>query len=1187
MNLNYKYMKFLYRFCFTLIVATLFLFKSANAQDGNIYLHNYSTKIDNHHILAIYQGHDGLVYFVNHKGVVNYDGVRWKNLKIHNTPESESVAPGKPGYIYVGCHQNFGYIKHDNQGNETYVSLSGKTHIPGDITKIEFTKKYAYFFSSKGLYRVVLATNKFDMMWPANPAFPFEGILNQNDNIFINVRGIGLHKVTNKRMELVNGTKGLSYNRIVSSFKFDDRRVAFSTDSNFIYLFDGYLLTKFKLECQQYLDLNLLSCGAMLSKDAMALGTLSGGCVIVDTKTGKTKHTINYQTGLPDDEITALGSDRQGGIWIAHASGITRADYTLPIKKYSSYPGLEGHITSAIHFNDTLYVATSEGLFYLSKVEKIDDIEEYIKDTVYSYSHHRSEPLIVDEPKPVYRRETPEAVKTIIITKTEEAPKSKIGQTINSWLGIKNKNKKAKIDTAVHINKSTQQIAPPVKTNVVKKVVPKKWVKPVKTIAKIVTKKTKSANRIRKEIYALQSIPYIYKRVGGLIGKCRQMIEFNHSLIVATNLGLFEVKGEVASPIIKNVYINFIHRSEKNPNVVFVGTPLGLHKATFNGLAWTTEKIFTHLHPNINTIAEDNNHLWLGAFNQIIRIDYKDDSLSNPQVFTFNNGYSESINVREIDGKVIFIFNSGILEFNEKTKKFVTDKKLAKYHTHNTKFIFNQPGHAWSNSNFKWKSISYTQKDDIQKSAFIDLFDKVQDIYKDNKGNIWVIHDNTLHCIENNAKLSKKHNDFFVEIRYAKDKSDKNLDLDTIQLDYANNYLSVEVAAPYYLNEAGTEYQYQLEGLHHKEWSKWSRDPQFEFPYLPIGNYKLHIRAKNVFGQISNEKIVYIKINPPFWKSYWFIALVVIGVGVILYLIVFLRLKSLEKANLILEEKVKTRTATVMEQKAELEQQKNVIEELYRDVTDSINYAQKIQYAILPEESHIRKSLTNAFVFFRPKNIVSGDFYWFTERADRYIIAAVDCTGHGVPGAFMSMIGNTLLNQIVNEKNIVEPAEVLNELHIGIRKMLKQDNIDNVQRDGMDIVLLSVHKFRKEVQYAGANNSLYYVQNGELKEIKANKFSIGGLQKEENRKFTNHILHINTKTTFYLTSDGYADQFDEAFENKFSTKRFKALLTQISNLPAIEQKSKLEKEIDEWKGTEEQLDDLMVLGFTIESEFEN
>jgi len=1160
------------KFSNLLLIFILFVGKLL-AQDGNIYLHNYANKLDNHHILSIYQGHDGLMYFVNHRGIVSYDGVHWKNLKVHNTPESESVAPGSQGKVYVGCHQNFGFVKVDDLGQESYVSISNKTKVEGDITSIVFTQNKGYFYGNHALYQVNLANDKLERVWKSNPQYPFEGVFVLNNTVYINIRFLGLHKINkNNKLEKVSSVSTLANNRILASFPYDNKNILLATDSNKVYLFDGLFLKPFVIESQAYLESNLLSCGASLGKDAFALGTLSGGCILIDKKTGKTRYTINYQTGLPDDEITSLGVDFQGGIWIAHASGITRADFNLPIKKYSTYPGLEGNIISAVNLRSRLYVATSEGLFYLAKVEKLEDIEEYIRDTVYNYN--KSEPMVVPEPIFKPKENHTQIVKTVTIVEKQE--EGKVTAKIKDFFGIKRnkdkKNIKEHIDT-VKVNKPVAAVS--------KKPVWKPAIaKPARSIASVKVH-VKSTNRRRKEIYVLQSIPYVYKRVGGIVGKCRQIIEFNNTLLIATNSGLYELNGDVAKPIQKGIYVTFIHKSEKNPNKFFIGTQKGLYIVENINGEWLSSHIFPNLHANINTIAEDNDYLWIGAFNQILKIDYKNDVLGKAKYYNFNNGYSESIQVREIDGKVVFFFNSGILKYEPKKEKFVLDNELKKFHNHNAKFIFTQPGFAWSNSDYKWKPISYSKKEETTQAPYLDLFDKVQDIYKDYKNDLWVVHDNTLHCVKDNKINTHKYDKFTVDFRSVKDNSDKYLTLDTITLDYQNNYLSVEVSAPYYLNETATTYQYRLEGLQKGEWSKWSRDPMLDFPYLPIGSYVLHVRAKNVFGEISREKLLHVTIKPPFWRTPWFIITALICTAFIIYLVIFFRLRSLEKANKVLEQKVKERTAEVVKQKEEIIAQKEVIEDLYRDVTDSIDYAQKIQYAILPDAQFIKQKLQNAFIVFRPKNIVSGDFYWFTERADRFLIAAVDCTGHGVPGAFMSMIGNTLLNQIVNERNIVEPAEVLNQLHIGIRKLLKQDQIGNMQKDGMDLVLISVHKFRNEVQYAGANNSLYYVENEEIKEIKANKFSIGGFQKEEERKFTNHVLQVTSKTHFYLTSDGLSDQFDQAFENKFTAKRMRNLFLEIAENEADAKASTIIARLDAWRGTEEQMDDLMVLGFTL------
>ncbi|MBI3501369.1 MAG: tetratricopeptide repeat protein [Bacteroidetes bacterium] len=266
--------------------------------------------------------------------------------------------------------------------------------------------------------------------------------------------------------------------------------------------------------------------------------------------------------------------------------------------------------------------------------------------------------------------------------------------------------------------------------------------------------------------------------------------------------------------------------------------------------------------------------------------------------------------------------------------------------------------------------------------------------------------------------------------------------------------------------------------------------------------------------------------------------------------------------------------------KSEIEFQKTIIEQKNKDITDSINYAQKIQDAFLPAKEIKYRLFPNAFVYFTPRDILSGDFYWFAEKKGVRFIAAVDCTGHGVPGALMSMIGNRLLNEIVLEKTIRKPSEILFHLHQGVRAALKQHEQQSESRDGMDIALLSFQG--ENVEFAGAMRPLYLVREaGILEEIKGNKFSIGGLMTQEEYEFTNHSFSAKQGDAFYIFSDGYADQLGGAKGKKLMTKNFKELLLANSNLTMPEQEKILHETFMKWKGNKEQIDDVLVIGVKI------
>jgi sigma-B regulation protein RsbU (phosphoserine phosphatase) len=269
----------------------------------------------------------------------------------------------------------------------------------------------------------------------------------------------------------------------------------------------------------------------------------------------------------------------------------------------------------------------------------------------------------------------------------------------------------------------------------------------------------------------------------------------------------------------------------------------------------------------------------------------------------------------------------------------------------------------------------------------------------------------------------------------------------------------------------------------------------------------------------------------------------------------------------------------------ELEQKNDIIEEKNKDITDSINYAKKIQEAILPPMELKEKLFPNSFILFQPRDIVSGDFYWFTEKNGKKLIAACDCTGHGVPGAFMSMIGNAFLNQIVNEKGCTKPAEILNQLRELIIAALKQTGSSGENQDGMDISLLAIDEKNELVEYAGANNPLWIVRDEKaedekivatLTEIKADKQPIG-IYSGNAGPFTNHEIKLVAGDSFYLFTDGYADQMGGTTGKKYKYKTFKDLVLFAHGKPENEQEIIFRKTINEWKGKFDQTDDILVM----------
>lgn len=291
--------------------------------------------------------------------------------------------------------------------------------------------------------------------------------------------------------------------------------------------------------------------------------------------------------------------------------------------------------------------------------------------------------------------------------------------------------------------------------------------------------------------------------------------------------------------------------------------------------------------------------------------------------------------------------------------------------------------------------------------------------------------------------------------------------------------------------------------------------------------------------------------------------LIIVGIALIISVVlvfsVLKQYKEKKKANHIISE------------------QKEVLEEKQKEIIDSITYAKHLQEAILPTEELIKEYLPQSFILYKPKDIVAGDFYWLEHKANLVFIAAADCTGHGVPGAMVSVVCSNALNRVVKEFNITDPGGILDKTRDLVLETFARSN-KNV-KDGMDISLCCINKTTKQIMWSGANNPLWYIENEELKEITADKQPIG---KTENPKsFTTHSLSLKSGNYVYLFTDGYADQFGGPKGKKLKYKPFKELLIKNSNLSMNEQKLMLENAFNEWKGNLEQVDDICVIGIRI------
>jgi ligand-binding sensor domain-containing protein len=429
-----------------------------------------------------------------------------------------------------------------------------------------------------------------------------------------------------------------------------------------------------------------------------------------------------------------------------------------------------------------------------------------------------------------------------------------------------------------------------------------------------------------------------------------------------------------------------------------------------------------------------------------------------------------------------------------------------------------------------------------------------------------------------NVSINGKNYDFDYEmdiegISYSGTHEKANVPVNLV-LSANNNHITFDYRAIEWEAPHKIRYTYRIKEIG-EEWSKPSTKTQADYRGLSFGDYTFQLAAIGE-SQIWSEPIEFkFKILPPWYHTIWARIMYALISLSLLYAFMKWRTRKLEHRQKELEYEVELATTEIREQKRNVELQKDIIEEAHKEITDSIEYAKRIQSAILPHKKVVKQYLENSFILYKPKNIVAGDFYWMEHADDKVIFAAADCTGHGVPGAMVSVICHNALNRSVREYGLTDPGKILDKTReIVIEEF---DKSEEDVKDGMDIALCTLQG--KSMEFAGAHNPLWIIRNGELIEIKGDKQPIG---KFINAKpFTTHQVELQKEDIVFVFSDGYADQFGGDKGKKMKASNFKKLLLSIQDKAFSDQERLIDEAFEEWKGDMEQLDDVCVIGVKI------
>ncbi len=479
----------------------------------------------------------------------------------------------------------------------------------------------------------------------------------------------------------------------------------------------------------------------------------------------------------------------------------------------------------------------------------------------------------------------------------------------------------------------------------------------------------------------------------------------------------------------------------------------------------------------------------------------------------------------------------------------------------------------------KYNPIRQSIKTFSNKDLFGDNQFNINATLLDQEGNVWMGTAKGaikyLYSIYNSNKIEAKPSitDFKV-FNESKDVSIAHF------LPYNNYSVKFEFEALSFKKSEEVLFKYRLVGRDN-DWSIATGNTFVNYSNLEDGVYTFMLMASNNDGLWNAEPItVKFTVRPPIWKSWWFWTLLLLLLIVLVSSYISLRAKQLKRQRDELQRMVDDKTKELSQEKSLVESQNKIIRAKNKDIQDSINYAQKIQDAILPDINELKKNLNDVFILYKPREVVSGDFYWYTQVDNSMIMVAADCTGHGVPGALMSMIGNALLREIILLNQIYSPHKILYALDEGIISTLNQGGAEKERKDGMAISICKIFTHKQEISFASSQQSLIHVSKKGAQEIKGEFFSIGDYEVKD-KKFENHTFSYEKEDMIYLFSDGYLDQFGGSENRKFMKKRFVDLLLEISHLEGEFQKAALEKNLASWKGEKNQTDDVMVIGIRL------
>jgi hypothetical protein len=813
-----------------------------SGQSGNYFLSHYSPSEERFDYVCFDMTQDaqGVMYYATKAGILEFDGRDWDLLQVQSAVYSlEQTADGE---IFWSGAKGYGKISIDEHGFQQAELLSDST--TGDVFQIIAAGNHVYFLSDNAIFDYDTKEEKSTKI-----------TLGDNDNAFLRIFELygavyantetGLVKV--QEGKLVSANLNLS-DEVVFYSRIDDNYIVGTADNKLYTCGKDLAFSQIIFQDQAYVDASVVISGSWLNRQLLVLGTLRGGVIFLNPINGKTQEVINYATGLPDNEVFALMIDVTKNVWVAHEYGFTMIAPFMPINSFSHYQGLQGNLLCAYSSQNTVYVGTSLGAFKLEKVDLYDELIYYV-DVEIKEPRGSTTPSKT-KPAPGKPQEVP---KEEVKADDEKAKSESKKGGLFSFLRRKNKDKEKTEEKKSAAESKPQESDKKASDG-------KNKVSPTPSSVKPKYRREKRTEKI------LRSSHFVFKKVQGIDAKINHLVEMNGTLIASGLSGVYEIKDLVATPILEEPVRVVYPIKEKN--ILITSTyNNGVRSFEIGGKSARESHVITGIDDQVHYIFEGKEkELWLCGLENIYRAEISDSAFHIQTITSVEKNSDKTIGI-VWQGEVLLVNPDGFFAFQRSTNGVQRVDSLPSPSQH-----FAHGGDILYRDVHGWHVLG--SEEDKRNLQLLNIFENLRFIAEDNDPrNLWLISGaNELYKFYS-ERVTPYENGFPLFLKAVINQDKTFVNRHEIEMDQEHSSVKFQVVQPDFINPQAVEFRYYLQGMQ-SSWSEWSvSNDIIDFPYLPNGEYTLHVQAKNVFGKITELEPVYFEVLPPYWKRSWFYAL--------------------------------------------------------------------------------------------------------------------------------------------------------------------------------------------------------------------------------------------------------------------------------------------------------------------------